>query len=195
MAINNAQLHPATVFNNKGFRNAATYSRYLRRFRDHPIYPSFSIQPYGFSKYDINIPSLLDGLGWSSLVENMRFSHCPEAVRLFDVNLKCSPGCDPSFFTTYVFNNEITVNPTLLSALLDCPHSGLQAGTDSEFVAHDFDFLGTLSRHTRDIGHFFPSPLAAGRLPDDLKVLHFFITRCFLPRDLSNTDILHSTDL
>ncbi|CAL1371637.1 unnamed protein product [Linum trigynum] len=129
MAFNNAQLHPAAVFNNKGFRNAATYSRYLRRFRDRPIYPSFSIQPSRFSKYDMDIPSLLDGLGWSSLVNNMRFSHCPDAVRLFFVNLKCGPGCDPSFFTTYVFNYEITVTPTLLAALLNCPHSGLQAGT------------------------------------------------------------------
>ncbi|CAL1371638.1 unnamed protein product [Linum trigynum] len=169
MAFNNAQLHPAAVFNNKGFRNAATYSRYLRRFRDRPIYPSFSIQPSRFSKYDMDIPSLLDGLGWSSLVNNMRFSHCPDAVRLFFVNLKCGPGCDPSFFTTYVFNYEITVTPTLLAALLNCPHSGLQAGTYSEFAAHGFDLLGSLSQHTRDIRQLFPSPLAASRLPDDLK--------------------------
>ncbi|CAL1380931.1 unnamed protein product [Linum trigynum] len=148
MALNNAQLHPATIFNNQGFHNAATYSRYLRMFRDRPIYPSFSIHPSGLSKYDMNIPSLLDGLGWSSLVENMHFSHCPEVVRLFYVNLKYGPGYDLSFFTAYVLNYEITVTPTLLAAMLNCPHSRLKA-------------------HTYGV----------------------------LPRDLSNTDILHSSDL
>ncbi|CAL1395132.1 unnamed protein product [Linum trigynum] len=37
--------------------------------------------------------------------------------------------------------------------------------------------------------------LVAGRLPDDLKVFHFFLTRCLLPRDISSTDILHTSDL
>ncbi|CAL1383595.1 unnamed protein product [Linum trigynum] len=39
------------------------------------------------------------------------------------------------------------------------------------------------------------SGLQAGRLPDDLTVFHFFITRCFLPRDISSVTILHTTDL
>ncbi|CAL1411097.1 unnamed protein product [Linum trigynum] len=194
MAFNNAQLNPAAVFSNKGFNSPATYSRYLRRFRDRPIYPSFSIQPSGFSKYDMNISSLIDGLGWGSLTENMRFSYCSEAEHMFYVNLVPGPGCDPTFFTTTVFNYEITVTPSLFANFLNLPHIGLRAGTDGEFVARGFRFDAALARYTRDIGEFFPSPLVAGRLPDDLKVLHFFITRCFLPRDLSSTNLLHSAD-
>ncbi|CAL1360709.1 unnamed protein product [Linum trigynum] len=120
----------------------------------------------------------------------MRFSYCPEAVRLFYVNLVPGPGCDLAFFTKTVFNYDITVTPALLANLLNLPHTGLRAGTYGEFAARGFRFDAALARYTRDIGEFFPSPLAAGRLPDDLKVLYFFITRCFLLRDLSCTDLL-----
>ncbi|CAL1377890.1 unnamed protein product [Linum trigynum] len=185
MAPINAQLRHPAVFNNKGFCNADVYSRYLRRFRDRPIYPSLSLHPAAFSKYDMNIPALLHGLGWQSLVENMRFSYCPEAVRLFYVNIQRGPGADPAFFTTTVFNFEIKWRI----------NTGLCAGTDSEFGALGFDFMVALGSLTHDIGQFFPSHLAAGRLPNDLKVLHFFLTRSFLPRDLSTTNLLHPSDL
>ncbi|CAL1381650.1 unnamed protein product [Linum trigynum] len=194
MAPTNAQLRHFAVFNNKGFCNAAVYSRYLRRFRERPIYPSLSIHPSSFSKYDMNIPSLLHSLGWES-VENMRFSYCPEAVRLFYVNIQKGPGTVPTFFTTMVFNFEIKVTPELLATALDLPHAGLHAGTDSEFGALGFDLQDALKSVTRDIGQYFPSRPADGRLPDDLKVLHFFLTRSFLPRDLSSTDILHTSDI
>ncbi|CAL1355702.1 unnamed protein product [Linum trigynum] len=124
MAFNNAQLHPFVVFNNQGFRIVAAYFRYLRRFRDRPIYPSFSIHPSSFNKYDMNIPSLLGGLCGSSLVENMRFSYRREA-----------------------------------------------AGMDGEFSELGFTFDAALQTLTRDIGRYYPSPLPAGRLYDDLKHL------------------------
>ncbi|CAI0476806.1 unnamed protein product [Linum tenue] len=160
-----------------------------------PIYPSFSINPAGFNKYDMDVPSLLHVLAWSSLVEDMRFNYCPEVVRKFYVNIKCGHGCNPSFFTTIVFDYEIKVTPQLLTTLLDIPHSGFLAGTDGEFTDRGFSFTAALKTLTRDIGRFYPTQLAVGRLHDDLKVLHFFITRCFLPRDLSSTDVLHSSDL
>ncbi|CAL1396267.1 unnamed protein product [Linum trigynum] len=152
MAINNAQLHPAAVLKNQGYRNAAAYSRYLQNFRDRPVYPSFSIHPSGFDNY------------------------CPEAVLKFYVNIKRGPGCDPSFFTTIVFEYEIKVTPQLLANLLDLPHSGLQAGNDGEFSSHGFSFDTALETLTRDIGRYYPNRLADGRLFDDMKVLHFFIT-------------------
>ncbi|CAL1393161.1 unnamed protein product [Linum trigynum] len=92
MAPNNLQLQSSVLFKNQRFRNDATYSRYHRSFRDRPLYPSFSIQPATFSKYDMNIPAYLKNIVWESLVTNLRFSQCPEAVRLFYVNLRCGPG-------------------------------------------------------------------------------------------------------
>ncbi|CAL1377084.1 unnamed protein product [Linum trigynum] len=195
MASNNVQLQSSVLFKNQSFRNAATYSRYLRRFQDRPLYPSFSIQPTAFSKYDMNISAYLDKLGWVSLVSNMRFSQCPEAVRLFYVNLRRGPGSDPSFFTTLVYDYEIKVTPDLLASVLDIPHAGIRAGTDSEFHHFGFRFDQELVSLVHDIGRWFPSQLAARRLPDDLKVLFFFLTRWFLPRDLAGADIIHSPDL
>ncbi|CAL1400673.1 unnamed protein product [Linum trigynum] len=119
----------------------------------------------------MNIPALLQGLGWSSLVENMWFSYCQEAVCMFYVNIKRGPGPDPAFFTTVVFNYEITVTHELLATTLDLPHSGLRARINSEFGELGFDFDAALESHTRDIAQFFPSCLTSGRLPYDLKAL------------------------
>ncbi|CAL1410756.1 unnamed protein product [Linum trigynum] len=159
MVLNNAQLHPAVTFSNKVFRKDNEYSRYVRRFRDRAIYPSFTIQPSAFSRYDLDIPALIRNLGWKSLFEDQRFTYCPEAVRLFYVNLKRESGPDLYSFKTTVGNFEIT-----------------------DDLVHD-------------IGRYFPNLHFAGRLPDDLCVLHFFITRILLPRSLSSATLLHTSDL
>ncbi|CAL1393616.1 unnamed protein product [Linum trigynum] len=143
----------------------------------------------------MNLPSLLTGIGWNSLVEDQRFSFCPEAVRMFYVSIKRGPGPEPSFFTTVVYNHTIRVTPDLLASVLSLTHSGLQASFDGEFHDLGFDFLASLSQLTEDTGRYFPNHLAAGRLPDDLKVFHWFSTRCWLPRDLWSSDVLHPTDL
>ncbi|CAL1394797.1 unnamed protein product [Linum trigynum] len=143
----------------------------------------------------MNISAYLDKLRWESLVSNLCFSQCPEAVRLFYVNLRRGPGSDPSFFTTLVYDYEIKVTPDLLASVLDIPHASIRAGTGSEFHHFGFRFDQALGSLVHDIGRWFPSQLAAGRLPDDLKVLFFFLTRWFLPRDLAGADIIHSPDL
>ncbi|CAL1401503.1 unnamed protein product [Linum trigynum] len=114
---------------------------------------------------------------------------------MFYVNIKRGPGPEPLFFTTVVYNHKIRVTPDLLGFVLSLPHSGLQASFDGEFHALGFDLLGSVSQLTYDTGRYFPHHLAAGRLPDDLKVFHWFITRCWLPRDLRSSDVLHPTDL
>ncbi|CAL1371429.1 unnamed protein product [Linum trigynum] len=182
-------------FNNQGFQTGREYARYLRSFRDRPIQPSFTFQPSAFNKYGMNLSSMLAGFRWSSLVEDQRFSFCPEAVRMFYVSIKWGLGPEPSFFTTVVYNHKIKVTPDLLASVLSLPHSGLQAGFDGEFHNLGFDFLASLSLLSEDTGRYFSHHLDVGRLPDDLKVLHWFITRCWLPRDLRSSDVLHPNDL
>ncbi|CAL1379556.1 unnamed protein product [Linum trigynum] len=158
MAFNNAQFHPVVGFKNQGFP---------------------------FSKYDMDISSLIAGLGWESLTKDQRFLHCPEAVRLFYVNIRRDHATAPRSFTTMVYDHEIKVTPDLLASVLSLPHSGIKASYDSDFAEQGFDFCVARDRLTCDIGKTFSNQLSAGRLPDDLKVLHFFITRCFLPRDIT----------
>ncbi|CAL1360556.1 unnamed protein product [Linum trigynum] len=143
----------------------------------------------------MDVSSLIAGLGWESLTEDQRFLHCPEAVRLFYVNIRRDHGPEPLSFITMVYDHEITVSPALLASVLSLPHSGIQASYESDFVAHGFNFCAALDHLTQDIGKAFPNRLSAGRLPDDLKVLHFFITRCFLPRDVDSAGLLHSDNL
>ncbi|CAL1394344.1 unnamed protein product [Linum trigynum] len=140
MVLNNPQLHPAVTFSNKVFRKDKEFSRYVRRFRDRAIYPSFTIQPSAFSKYDMDISTLIRNLGWESLFEDQRFTYCPEAVRLFYVNLKRGSGADLYSFKTTVGNLEITVTADLLASELGLPHNGLKAGDDSQFHDYNFDY-------------------------------------------------------
>ncbi|CAI0476247.1 unnamed protein product [Linum tenue] len=121
MAPIHPQLHPAVTFNNKGFHNPARYERYLKYFRHRPLYPSFTIHPSSFQKYDLDVSGLIHNLGWDSLFENRRFSQCPEAVRMFYASLKRGPGPSPSFFTTVVYHHEILVTPSLLAEILGLP--------------------------------------------------------------------------
>ncbi|CAI0427026.1 unnamed protein product [Linum tenue] len=143
----------------------------------------------------MDIPSLIAGLGWESLTEDQYFLQCPKAVRLFYVNIRRDHGTAPRSFTTMVYDHEITVTPDLLASVLSLPRSGIKASYDSDFAEQGFDFDVALDRLTYDIGKTFSNQLSVGRLPDDLKVLHFFITRCFLPRDITSAGLLHSLDL
>ncbi|CAL1401368.1 unnamed protein product [Linum trigynum] len=118
MAFNNAQLHHVVVLKTQGFRNAIVHFRYLCYFRDRPIYPSFTISPSALSKYDMYIPSLLIGLGWSSLSEDQPFLQCLAADRMFYVNLPRGRGVEPRPFTTVVYNYEVIVSPELLATVL-----------------------------------------------------------------------------
>ncbi|CAL1359162.1 unnamed protein product [Linum trigynum] len=140
MVLNNPQLHPAVTFSNKVFRKDKEFSRYVRRFRDRAIYPSFTIQPSAFSMYDMDISALIRNLGWESLFEDQRFTYCPEAVRLFYVNLKRGSGPDLYSFKTTVGNLEITVTADLLASELGLPHNGLKAGDDGQFHDYNFDY-------------------------------------------------------
>ncbi|CAL1370831.1 unnamed protein product [Linum trigynum] len=164
MAFNNAQLRPVIVFKNQSFRNSIVYSRYLRCFHDRPIYPSFTISLSAISKYDMDIPSLIARLGWESFTEDQCFLHCPEAVRLFYVNIRRDHGTAPRSFTTMVYDHEITVTPDLLASVLSFPHSGIKASYDSDFADQGFDFCVALDRLTCDIGKSFSNQLSAGRL-------------------------------
>ncbi|CAI0429742.1 unnamed protein product [Linum tenue] len=195
MAPIHPQLHPAVTFNNKGFHNPARYERYLKYFRHRPLYPSFTIHPSSFQKYDLDVSGLIHNLGWDSLFENRRFSQCPEAVRMFYASLKRGPGPSPSFFTTVVYHHEILVTPSLLAEILGLPSQGSSAATNDDFAEIRFDYGSALESLTHDIGRHFPNRLSAGRLADLFKVMYFFITRILLPRSVSRNELAHPSDV
>ncbi|CAL1380689.1 unnamed protein product [Linum trigynum] len=128
MVVNNAQLHLATTFSNKVFRKDKEFARYVRRFRDRAMYPSFTIQPSAFSKFDMDISQLIHNLGWGSLFEHQRYTYCLEAVCLFYVNLKRGSGPDLYSFKTTIGNLEITLGVDLRDKVTLCNvHDDLKA--------------------------------------------------------------------
>ncbi|CAI0550610.1 unnamed protein product [Linum tenue] len=130
----------------------------------------------------MDIPRLINSIGWGEILPDRNFGFRPEAVRMFYANMKPSFHIYPPCFTTIVYNYLITINVELLSLLLGIPIAGAEVLNESDFHSVDFNEGDALRLYTRDTGRYYPSDFHTGRLPDDLKVLHFYITRCFLPR-------------
>ncbi|CAL1389020.1 unnamed protein product [Linum trigynum] len=191
----NVSLAPAAIFTNRGFRNAETYSKFLRSFRDRVLHPTFLIPPTIFNRYRLRVNGYLHDLEWSSLLKNQLLDQCPEVVRMFYASMQCGPGRTPSYFTTTVYNFNVTVTKDMLANLLHLPHDGYIAGSIEEFNSYGFHPIDTMSYLSRDSGKYQSSMFSIERLPDDLKALQFYITHMFLPREAETTTTLEESDL
>ncbi|CAI0552848.1 unnamed protein product [Linum tenue] len=140
----------------------------------------------------MDVPRLINTIGWGDILPNRNFGFRPEAVRMFYSNMKPCLHISPSCFTTIVYNYLITINVELLSLLLGIPITGAEVMNELDFHSVDFNEGDALRLYTRDTGCYYPSEFHSGRLPDDLKVLHFYITRCFLPRSFGLNTIYPS---
>ncbi|CAI0473815.1 unnamed protein product [Linum tenue] len=142
----------------------------------------------------MDIPRLINSIGWGDILPNRNFGFRPEAVRMFYSNMKPCLHISPPCFTTIVYNYLITINVELLSLLLGIPITGAEVMNELDFHSVEFNEGDALRLYTRDTGRYYPSEFHSGRLPDDLKVLHFYITRCFLPRSFG-LDTIYPSDL
>ncbi|CAI0461073.1 unnamed protein product [Linum tenue] len=140
----------------------------------------------------MDIPRLINTIGWGGILPNRNFGFRPEVVRMFYANMKPCLHISPPCFTTIVYNYLITLNVELLSLLLGIPVSGAEVMNELDFHSFEFNEGDALRLYTRDTGRYYPSEFHSGRLPDDLKVLHFYITRLFLPRSFGLNTIYPS---
>ncbi|CAI0460433.1 unnamed protein product [Linum tenue] len=140
----------------------------------------------------MDIPRLINTIRWGDILPNRNFGFCPEAVRMFYANMKPCLHISPPCFTTIVYNYPITINVELVSLLLGIPIAGAEVMNETDFHSVEFNEGDALRLYTRDTGRYYPSEFHTGRLPDDLKVLHFYITRCFLPRSFGLNTIYPS---
>ncbi|CAL1395662.1 unnamed protein product [Linum trigynum] len=140
----------------------------------------------------MDIPRLINSVGWGDILPNRNFGFRLEAVQMFYSNMKPCLHVSPPCFTTIVYNYLITINVELLSLLLGIPIAGAEVMNELDFHSVEFNEGDALRLYTRDIGRYYPSEFHSGRLPDDLKVLHFYITRCFLPRSFGLNTIYPS---
>ncbi|CAN0877831.1 Retrovirus-related Pol polyprotein from transposon RE1 [Linum grandiflorum] len=80
-------------------------------------------------------------------------------------------------FTTYVNGHHILVSPRLLAQVLHLPTEGFSVYSVEDFKILKFDPVDTIRTWTKAVHQ----PIVAA-LPPHLQVLHYFITRIFLPR-------------
>ncbi|CAI0426819.1 unnamed protein product [Linum tenue] len=130
----------------------------------------------------MDVPRLINSLGWKEILPNRNFGFRPAVVRMFYANMKPCFQISLPCFTTIVYNYLITINVELLSLLLGIPVAGAEVQNESDFHSVGFNEGDALRLYARDTGRYYPSDFHSGRLPDDLKVLNYYITRAFLPR-------------
>ncbi|CAL1388652.1 unnamed protein product [Linum trigynum] len=171
----------ASVFTNKACENPEDYPRYLRYFRHRRLIPSYTLEPATFSRYQLRVDELIQALGWISVMEQHRFTYCPEAVRMFYASLRRDHNPRPAFFSSTVYGFSHTVTMELLSQTLQLSTEGRSLMSEHDFYLYLFNPKDAIARLTSVEPSDSNSTLLC-HLPDELKVLHFYITRIFLPR-------------
>ncbi|CAN1829664.1 hypothetical protein LINPERHAP1_LOCUS32586 [Linum perenne] len=166
--------------------------RYNTIFRSKPLTPTFRHFPEAYLKYGIAVYDLLYNLGWSSSIPSFPTLPRPEPVRIFYSNLRLI-STSPFRLETQVFGHRITITPALIATVLSSHTYGLSIHTYPMLVNTGFDLLRALQALHIPLSTL-SSPLSITCLPPRLRVLHFFITRHFIPRTFDQ-DLLYPLDI
>ncbi|CAN0920119.1 hypothetical protein LINGRAHAP2_LOCUS31849 [Linum grandiflorum] len=146
-----------------------------------------------FLKYGSLCPfRYIHSLGWSSFLNYIPETFCRIAVQKFYCNLAVI-STTPLQAQTVVDDRVILINPEVISQLTVVPIAGFPYHSELEIRAQGFNLeaAGVGLCHTApDRGTFFHISF----LPNDLRVLHWFISRMFLPRSFA-LDIVSPLDI
>ncbi|CAN0917253.1 hypothetical protein LINGRAHAP2_LOCUS30177 [Linum grandiflorum] len=137
-----------------------------------------------FVKYGSRCPyRYILSLGWSSFLHYILNTFCRTAVQKFYYNLAVI-SVQPLQAQTVVDGRVILFNPGVISQLAVIPIEGIPYYSELEIRSQGFDFEATsaalCSSPLDRLTHFNIS-----FLPEDLRVLHWFITRIFIPRSFA----------
>ncbi|CAN1291990.1 hypothetical protein LINPERPRIM_LOCUS21379 [Linum perenne] len=119
-----------------------------------------------------------------------------DVVFQFYANLKVDNTLPPGCFSTYVDGYLIFVTLELLNRVLDIPCQGFNLSSEDEFPIFNFEPILAVQMITKNpTGGLFPegNPPNTFQLPAHLRVLHFLITRFFLPRT-TNREVITALD-
>ncbi|CAL1378652.1 unnamed protein product [Linum trigynum] len=119
-------------------------------------------------------------------MEQQRFSYYPEAVRMFYASLRRDNNPRSAFFSSTVYGFSHTVTVELLSHALNLSTEGRGLMSENDFYLYLFNLRDAIAHITSDKSNDSDSTLLI-HLPDELKVLHFYITRLFLPRTVNQS--------
>ncbi|CAN1216691.1 hypothetical protein LINPERPRIM_LOCUS731 [Linum perenne] len=175
--------HAHVLHTNDHFRSSTHRALYNQFYFDRPTIPIVRLDPVAFSKYGFNTTSLIANLGWSSLLMRCSSKYYPDAVYQFYVNLQVEGSLNNGKFSTYVDGHIIYVTPALLASVLDLPHLGASVFQEDDFHLLNFKPSSALSTWTGETYSSY-AVTTSSKLPEHLRLLHYFITHVFLPRSL-----------
>ncbi|CAN1146899.1 hypothetical protein LINPERHAP2_LOCUS15545 [Linum perenne] len=162
-------------------RDASHRAIYNNLFLGREIIPPTVVDTTSFSRYNLNLDSLIDALGWSHVITEQPTKIYPDVVYQFYANLKLEGPLSARKLSTYVDGHIIIVTPLLLAQVLGLPLYGDSISTSDKFYLANFNPCVTLSQWTGET--YSNQAFSTGsKLPDNLKVFHFFLTRILLPR-------------
>ncbi|CAN1137053.1 hypothetical protein LINPERPRIM_LOCUS21287 [Linum perenne] len=139
------------------------YRRHIHHFRRQAIIPTYVFRYEGFDKYNIQIQKVINNLGWMNALPAYPQSYCPEPVRLFYSNLQVSQS-----------------NPLQLQTMVN---------DNYDLIEHGFNHISALQSHLAILPFENPVHISSKCLPDHMRVMHFLITRHFLPRSIARDEL------
>ncbi|CAN1179322.1 hypothetical protein LINPERPRIM_LOCUS36721, partial [Linum perenne] len=139
------------------------YRRHIHHFRRQAIIPTYVFRYEGFDKYNIQIQKVINNLGWMNALPAYPQSYCPEPVRLFYSNLQVSQS-----------------NPLRLQTMVN---------DNYDLIEHGFNHISALQSHLAILPFENPAHISSKCLPDHMRVMHFLITRHFLPRSTARDEL------
>ncbi|CAN1182079.1 hypothetical protein LINPERHAP2_LOCUS35779 [Linum perenne] len=154
--------------------------RYVNIFRTKDIIPSYVFRYEGFDKYNIQVQRSIQNIGWMNALPVNPQSFCQDPIRRFYANLQVVT-TSPLQLWTVVNGIEFTISPEFLGFIIPMELYGLILADDYDLIAHGFNHISALQ--SMALTHFDdPVHPKVSCLSDHLRVLHFMITRHFLPR-------------
>ncbi|CAN1186900.1 hypothetical protein LINPERPRIM_LOCUS11123 [Linum perenne] len=167
------------VYTNDHMRDASHRAIYNNFFLGRTIIPPTIMDTTPFSRYNLNLNSLIPALGWSLVLTEQPTTTYPDVVYQFYANLKLEGPLSAGKFSTYVDGHIIIVTPLLLAQVLGLPLYGESISTPDEFYLANFNPSVTLSQWTGET-YTDQAFSTASKLLDNLKVFHFFLARILL---------------
>ncbi|CAN1193968.1 hypothetical protein LINPERPRIM_LOCUS36289 [Linum perenne] len=115
-------------------------------------------------------------------------SFCLDPIRMFYANLRVIQSSPPRL-QTVINGIELTISPEFIAFIIPMEMYGLIMADNYDLIEHGFNLVAALQSlailHIENLLH----PTIAC-LPDHLRVLHFMLTRHFLPRTVARKDLL-----
>ncbi|CAN1743898.1 hypothetical protein LINPERHAP1_LOCUS1947 [Linum perenne] len=161
--------------------------RYVNVFRTKEVIPSYVFRYEGFDKYNIRVQNSIQNIGWMNALPAYPQSFCPDPIRRFYANLQVLT-TSPLRLQTVVNGIEFTISPEFLGFIILMELYGLILADNYDLIEHGFNHISALQ--SLALTHF-DDPLhpRVSCLPDHLRVLHFMITRHFLPRSTARDEL------